>query len=235
MSEVLKMLWRKPSTRHLIIGMTLLLTMGLGLAPWYAAFMIRSHEMPLSELGLWLAPIFGGGGFIGTWLGGYISGRWFANNERGQMQLSAIAIVALVPCYALFLLLPDKHHALIALAVLVMLFAIYTGPTFTLMQRLVPNEMRATTMSLVMLVGSLIGMGLGPQLVGILSDLWRPALGVDSLRYAMLSMSFIGVSAAYYFWRVGRTVREDLRQVTRHDADETEGFGANDPHVAGSR
>jgi predicted MFS family arabinose efflux permease len=212
-SDVVKVLWGKPSTRHLIIAMTLLLTLGLGLAPWYAAFMIRSHGMTLGPLGVWLALIFGGGGLVGTWLGGYVANRWFANDERGQMRLSAVAIALVVPCYALFLLLPDKHHALIALAVLVTLFGIYTGPTFTLMQRLVPNRMRATTMSLVMLLGSLVGMGLGPQVVGILSDQWSAALGTDSLRYAMLTLSFVGLSAAGYFWLAGRTVREDLISV----------------------
>jgi predicted MFS family arabinose efflux permease len=235
MTDVLRVLWGRPSTRRLIIGMTLLLTMGLGLAPWYAAFMIRSHGMTIGQLGVWLALIFGGGGLVGTWLGGYVSGRWFANNERGQMRLSAVAIASLVPCFVLFLLLPDQHHALIALAVLVTLFAVYTGPTFTLMQRLVPNEMRATTMSLVMLLGSLVGMGLGPQAVGILSDLWRPALGTDSLRYAMLTMSFAGLSAAYYFWLVGRTVRADLMSVTQQDSSDIEAFGADDPRVVGSR
>ena len=66
MADVLRALWGTRSTRHLIIGMTLLLTMGLGLAPWYAAFMIRSHGMTIGSLGIWLALIFGAGGLVGT-------------------------------------------------------------------------------------------------------------------------------------------------------------------------
>jgi len=50
--------------------------------------------------------------------------------------------------------------------------------------------------------------------VGILSDLLMPLLGTDSLRYAMLIMSFVALWAGYHFWRVGRTVREDLAMVT---------------------
>lgn len=218
MGAVLTTLWGQPSTRHLIIGMTLLLTMGLGLAPWYAAFMMRSHGMGMAELGIWMALIFGGGGFAGILLGGYAAARWFRHDESGQMRLSAVAIASLVPCYVLFLVLPNKHHALLALAVLVALFAVYTGPTFALMQRLVPDEMRATTMSLVMLLGNLVGMGVGPQVVGILSDIWAPALGTDSLRYAMLAMSLVGLSSAYHFWRVGRTVMDDLVLVARQNA-----------------
>jgi len=54
----------------------------------------------------------------------------------------------------------------------------FFGPTFALMQRLVTNEMRATTLALVMLLANLIGMGIGPQVVGILSDLLMPVMGV---------------------------------------------------------
>src|SRR6185312_1856927 len=72
------------------------------------------------------------------------------------------------------------------LAVLMIIWNMYVGPTFALLQRLVSDEMRATTLAAVMLVCNLIGMGIGPQTVGMLSDLLRPVAGADSLRYAFL-------------------------------------------------
>jgi hypothetical protein len=80
------------------------------------------------------------------------------------------------------------------------------------MQRLVAAEMRATTLAVVMLLANLIGMGVGPQVVGLLSDLLKPYLGIESLRYAMLIMSFVALWAAYHFWQVAKTVNEDLMQ-----------------------
>jgi len=47
-------LWHQPSTRHLALGILLFYTMTLGLSPWYAAFMMRSHHMGTAELGVWL-------------------------------------------------------------------------------------------------------------------------------------------------------------------------------------
>ena len=120
-----------------------------------------------------------------------------------------------VPCFVLFLLLPQKYYALGALIPLVVVFNCFLGPTYALMQRLVPDEMRATTLAIVMLLGNLIGMGIGPEIVGVLSDALMPALGNDSLRYAMLVMSFVALWAAYHFWRVGRTVMKDLSVVER--------------------
>jgi predicted MFS family arabinose efflux permease len=213
MMEVFTILWRQHSSRHLIIAIVLLFTMGLGLSPWYAAFMIRTHGMQTSELGIWLGLIFGVSGIAGILLGGYVTGRWFAEDERHQMRLSAASIALLVPCYLLFLLLPHKEHALIALIPLAVVFNFFLGPTFALMQRLVADEMRATTLAVLMLLANLIGMGIGPQIVGLLSDALAPIAGGDSLRYAMLSMSLVALWSAYHFWQAGQSVQGDLRAV----------------------
>jgi len=215
--EVMSLLWHQRSTRHLIAAIVLLYTIGAGLAPWYAAFMIRSHGMQTGELGVWLGLIFGMSGIVGILLGGYVSARWFSTNERGQMRLSAIMIAMVVPFFMLFLLLPQKWGALTALIPLSVAFGFFTGPAFALMQRLVPDEMRATTIAVTMLLANLIGMGLGPQIVGVLSDALNPVFAQDSLRYAMLLTSFVALWAAFHFWRVGRTVTYDLAMIaTRH-------------------
>jgi MFS family permease len=214
MVDVLKALWLQPSSRNLSLGYILLLTMALGLSPWYAAFMIRTHGMTTAQVGLWLGLIFGFGGIASILSGGYIAGRWLADNERAQMRLTSLTIVSLVPCFAAFLLLPNKYQALIALIPLMIGLGLFVGPTFALMQRLVADEMRATTLAIVMLLANLIGMGFGPQVVGILSDRLAPLEGKDSLRYAMLTMSFVALWAAYHFWMAGQTVQKDLAAVT---------------------
>jgi MFS family permease len=123
----------------------------------------------------------------------------------------------------LFLLLPNKYHALGALLSFIVIFSFFFAPTFSLMQRLVSDNMRATTLAVVMLLANLIGMGLGPQAVGIISDVLQPIAGKGSLRYAMLTMSFVALWAAYYFWCVGRTVAGDLLSAER------DSMGSDDP------
>jgi MFS transporter, Spinster family, sphingosine-1-phosphate transporter len=210
MTQVLRTLWRQHSSRHLSIAIVLLFTMGLGLSPWQAAFMMRNHGMQTAELGVWLGLIFGLGGLAGVGLGGYVAVRWLAGDERAQMRASAIMVAAMLPSMALFLLLPSKHYALLALILPTMVCNFFFGPAFALLQRLVVDEMRATTVAVVMLLVNLIGMGVGPQVVGFLSDLFKPSFGVDGLRYAMLIMSLVALWSAYHFWCVGRTVRQDL-------------------------
>lgn len=225
MRVVMATLWGQRSCRHLSIALILFYTMGLGLWPWYAAFMVRSHGMETGELGVWLGLIFSLGGIAGVLIGGYVASRWFADNERGQMRLSALTVASVVPCYLAFLTLPQKHQALIALVPLMVVFSVFLGPTYALMQRLVSDEMRATMMAVMMLLANLIGFGIGPQVVGILSDLLMPVVGTDSLRYAMLLMSFVALWAAYHFWRVGETVKQDLSMVAHRATSNADAMG----------
>lgn len=210
MAAVLKIMWGQRSCRHLVMALVLLYTVGSGLAPWFGAFLVRSHHLGTAELGVSLGLVFGLGGLAGVLCGGYVATRWFANNELAQMRMSAITVALLTPCLLAFLMMPHKYQALVALVPVAMAFSAFLGPTYAVMQRLVLNEMRATVVALVMVLVNLIGMGCGPQIVGILSDAFAPTFGTDSLRYAMILMSLLAAWSGYHFWQVGRTVKEDL-------------------------
>jgi MFS family permease len=213
MKEVLGMLWHRRSCRHLVIALVLLFSMGFGIDTWSAAYLMRSHGMGIREVGVGLGAAYGLGAGGGVLLGGYVASRWFGGDERSQMRISAIALLLAAPCYVAFLLFPQKYSALIMLTLVMLAMTFFAAPTYTLMQRLVPDETRATTMSVIMLTYNLIGMGVAPQVVGFLSDRLAPFVGADSLRYAMLSMTFVGLWSAYHFWQAGRTIREDLSLV----------------------
>ena len=215
--DILAILWHQQASRNLCTAIILVYVISLGMSPWVAAFMIRSHGMHTTELGVWLGLICGLGGIGGILLGGYVAQRWFTGDERGQMRLCAVITASLVPCYILFLFLPQKRHALIALIPLIVVSYCIFGPIFALLQRLVADQMRATTLAVVMLFANLIGMGIGPQVVGILSDKLESRVGSDSLRYAMLTVSFVALWAAYHFWHAGRTVKEDLVRCEQDD------------------
>ena len=213
MREIFGILWRRRSSRHLIFAIVLLFTMGLGLGPWEAAFLMRSHGLNTAELGLWLGVVFSLGGIAGILSGGHAAARWFASDERGQLRLCAVIIASQVPCLAIFLLASSRQVALIALLPAIATFNAIFGPIFALLQRLVIDEMRATTIAVVMLLANLIGMGIGPQVVGLLSDALHPTFRSDSLRYAMLAMASVALWSAYHFWQAGRTIKDDLSAV----------------------
>jgi MFS family permease len=237
LARVLKILWQQRSSRHLNLAIILLYLLSAGLGPWYAAFLMRTHAMSTIEVGIWLGSIFGICGAIGILLGGYVGGRFFAHDERSQLRMSAATLVLAVPCFMLFLLLPSKQAALFALMLFTVMVTICAGPAYALMQRLVADEIRSRALAVMMLLANLIGMGVGPLAVGVLSDVLKPRLGTDSLRYAMLAMSLVAFWVAYHLIRVGRTVAKDLAAVTNPtelEARRSQSLAA-DPLVAGAK
>ena len=57
---------------------------------------------------------------------------------------------------------------------------------------------------------NIIGLGLGPQLVGILSDLLEPSYQTESLRYALLICSLINAWAAWHYYIGGKYLKDEL-------------------------
>lgn len=206
-------MWRLPACRHLVAALIIFYAMNYGLWPWYGAFMIRSHGMGTAELGLWLGLIFSICGILGNLLGAHIATGWYRDSEASQLRMAGTTIAFIAPCFAAFLLVPEKHLALIALCPLALVFGMFVAPTYAIFQRLVPGNMRATSIAVLMLLANLIGMGLGPQIVGIASDLLAPRYGADSLRYAMLCMSGLAIWSSIHVWRAASTVGGDIALV----------------------
>ena len=72
-------------------------------------------------------------------------------------------------------------------------------------------RMRALASAILLFVLNIIGLGLGPWSVGVLSDLLNPSLGAESLRYALL---YVVPVASFFsglcFFGASRTLRADL-------------------------
>ena len=74
---------------------------------------------------------------------------------------------------------------------------------------------RATAAALFLFILNIIGLGLWPQSVGLLSTRLRPELGVDSLRYALLLTMVSGTLGGISYWRASKTLKADLARVPK--------------------
>ena len=209
--DVLRFMWGLRSFRHMAVGAALHAFYGYGVNTFIAAFFVRSHAMSTGELGTWLALIAFSGGAAGTYLGGYLADRRGAEDVRWYAWVPALATVAYIPFAIAAYLWPDSHTALALLFPAAILGGMFLGPTFAMTQNLVRPEMRATASAILLFVINIIGLGLGPQGVGIVSDLLQPSFGTESLRYALLIvvLAFASWSVLHYTL-AARTLSADL-------------------------
>ncbi|KZX59048.1 MFS transporter [Halioglobus sp. HI00S01] len=186
LKDVVKRIYANLALRNLFFASALNSLVGYGLVNWTAPFYIRSHGMGTAELGIWLAigaGIFGG---VGTFLAGYYADKLGKIDRRWYLLLPGIAVLAMVPFCVAFLLAENTTAALSINLIPSLLSTCYIGPCLALTHGMVEPRMRATASALYFLVINIIGLGLGPTLIGALSDYLAPELGSESLRYAML-------------------------------------------------
>ena len=87
----------------------------------------------------------------------------------------------------------------------------YQATTFSQTQGLVSLRMRSVAAAVLLFILNMIGLGAGPQAVGILSDVLQPSYGDESLRYALLiRLSTVQIWAAYHYYQAGKSLRDDL-------------------------
>jgi len=216
--EVCRVLWSNTTFRHLMFSVSVGAFFAAGIIQWQPAFFVRSYGLRTGELGMWLALIYGTAGVLGTYWGGALASRYAANNERAQLRTMAIAECAFAFISALIYLAPNQYLAFAFMGLACFGGATVNGPLFAAIQTLVPQRMRAVSIALVLLSTNLIGLGLGPLATGTLSDFFRPLVGVESLRYALLALCPGYLWAGWHLWRAGRTVLRDLEAAHSGDA-----------------
>ena len=210
--DVLRLLWSKRSFRYMSIGGALHAFVGNGIGLYIPMMFQRSHGLGTGEIGTWL---FGLGffGMVGTFGAGYLCDRLGEKDRRWYMWLPGIMTLMHVPFAAFTYLYHDPQIALMVYAVAYILGHGYLAPTFAMTQSLVPQRMRALAASILLFILNIIGLGLGPQITGILSDTINLTtdLGVNSLRWAMVSVLVFNIISAVLYIMAGRTVVEDMR------------------------
>ena len=209
--DVLSLLWSRLSFRHMCFAASLSAFAGNSSNSWTASFMMRSHGMSSGELGTWLAMIVGLGGAIGVLGGGLLADKLASRDRRWYLWLPAIANLACVPFMVAVYSVDNAYTALLLSVIPGLLFNVYLGTTIATTQSLVGLRMRATASAILMLVANIIGLGLGPLSVGILSDYLLPIYGADSLKQAMLILlPFFMCWSSLHFYRGSIDLEHDL-------------------------
>jgi hypothetical protein len=151
-------------------------------------------------------------GGIGTLLGGYLADSLSVarGDRRWYMWVPGYATLAMVPFQFSAYLGSSLWVAIPSFSVMLILGSMFFGPSFAMSQGLATLRMRAVSTSLVLFAQTLIGLGLGPFLVGVISDHLKPTMGTHSLAYGLVTVGLVNLWAAVHYFRGARTLRADL-------------------------
>jgi len=200
---------RLPSFFLIALGVGFAAIPGYGLGVWSPSFLVRVHGMSLVDAGLWLGIIGLSGGTVGTILSGVLADRLALRDNRWQLWIPAVGLMVALPLQALFLLWPASAVftiagktapvALVFMGLSSVFACFWIAPSYAAVQNLVPSHWRTQASALLLLVFNLLGLGLGPLLVGMLSD-ELASFGAASVRWALLSSLSMGYVAITCYW-----------------------------------
>ena len=208
--ETFNYLWSKRAFRHLSFGAALTAFVGYGVVTWIPAYLIRSFGMETGEVGTYLGLILGIPGGIGIALGWWMADRYGARDTRWYLWVVSVALLLGAPFSFGIYLADTAAMALLFLIVPILLGNFYQATTFSQTQGLVSLRMRSVAAAVLLFILNIVGLGLGPQAVGILSDVLREDYGQESLRYSLFVFSFVNIWSAYHFYQAGKYLKEDL-------------------------
>lgn len=182
---------------------------GYGLAAWVPSIMIRSFGFSLTQTGQYLASLYLIGGTAGVFAGGWLADRLGQADRRWYARLPMIAWAITAPMFALGLMAPNAGIAWAFLLIPNALNILWLGPVTTAVQHLVARDLRATASASFLLINNLIGLGVGPTLIGALSDMFKARYADDALRYAALAVvGFYAVAAILMAFAVRRLAQD---------------------------
>ncbi len=207
-------MWRSDAMRFILIGCAFASMAGYALGYWAPSFLIRVHGLSVVKAGAAVGIIGITCGLIGSLAGAAVCDKLAKRNRQWLLYVPALSLTLSLPLMLGFLLWPQANtFALSEMTIPVALgwFAIasllgswWAAPTYVAVQEVVPANQRTLACAILLFMMNLFGFGLGPFLVGVLSDGFSSAHGDFSIRYALAWMMSGYVIAIICYWLAGR-------------------------------
>ena len=244
LAETVAYLLTKPTFWLIAFAAAISAFIGYGQGPFTPSFFFRSHGPEVAQLasqfglqsagfiGIATGVIGGIAGAFGSLLGGRLADWAGSRDVRNIVAVPAIAGLIWAPLSILVFLAPTATSAIFLGIIPGILGTLWYGPIYATAQGVAPPHMRATASAILLFIINLIGLGLGPLAVGLLSDgiaghLLAPAgLTVDACRHAAASAcapaladgvkwaliwsTIMVIPASLLTWMARRTISRDL-------------------------
>jgi len=184
--------------------------------------------MSISHAGLVFGLASGLGAVFGAMFCGWLSDRLTQRDSRWQLRLAAMGTLCAVPAGVAVFFWPVsdfwtvagiKVPYAMAFALLFGFFASWFATlAYSAVSQMVTAAERSVASALLNLFMTLLGVGLGPLVTGILSDYFARTHGSEGLRWALMGVTSLLVITSLFFALAIRPYQQRLQQLQMNAA-----------------
>lgn len=188
---------------------------GYGSAAWIPTYYIRTHGWDAGHVGVVYGSLVAVFGCLGVVFGGRLA-DWMAKRGRSDanMRVGLFAALGALPLVVLFPILDDAVWVTVLMAPTVFCLSMPFGVAPAAIQEIMPNAMRGQASAVYLFVITLIGLGLGPTAVALVTDF--VFADDQALRWSLLIVTTLAVgSSVVLLWMGLKPYRESVERLKR--------------------
>lgn len=178
----------------LFIGQTSVVMADAAAAIWVSPVLERSYDLQPADFAGWVGAIVLLTGIIGSIIGGVVADMGQSSKVRGGLMIGAIVAAALGVPTALFPIMPGVGSFAVAFFILTLAGNVTAMVASVALTVWLPNELRGLAIGAFIAVAGLIGFGIAPSLVTLVSGLMggeghlAPALATVGVAVSIVSV-----------------------------------------------
>jgi len=172
-------------------------------------FLMREKGMTLPEVSVWFALVVAVGMGGGIFVSGRVIDRFTRTSKAAYATVPALTLSLAVAPFLAFVWAPNWPLALVFLLGPTFLNYFYLSSAVALVQEEVAPEQRVLSGALLLLVMNLIGMGVGPTFVGMVSDALKASHPDNSLQLAFYALTPMYAVAVALFLALARVLKRE--------------------------
>ena len=199
--EVIGFLWtRRAAFGPMFLGLAIN-SVAMGAAAWAAPFYQRTYGWSPVQYGFYSGLVMLLVAPFALTFGGWLAERWAkAGRDDANMRVVVLAALLHAPFSMIYALMPSPQLALACSSASAVLTLIGTGPQNAALQVILPNAMRGQVTALYLFIFTMVGFGLSPTVIALITDfVFHDEM---KLRYSIAMLQFVlAPAAAYVFWR----------------------------------
>ncbi|CAN1573415.1 AraJ Arabinose efflux permease [Caulobacteraceae bacterium] len=168
--EAFATLSKKATFWHVSLGSAVASFVGYGVGQYLNSFLIRTHDLNILQASQLTGVVLGMAAAFGTFFAGWLADKVVKRHPNALAWLPALGFFIATPFYLVGYMSPSLWVGVPFMVVGAITHYFYLGCMYASIQGVAPPRMRATATAVLLFIVNILGYGLGPPVIGALSD-----------------------------------------------------------------